>query len=422
MLILLHGIHWAYAFPIGLCWALITLPAFKLLGNLRKKNSLISFFCEVIRYVPKEIDYKDKDENMKGKISVVTGSNTGIGKATATCLYRKGCHVILACRNEAKAQQAISSIIQSTKEVIEKGNANPYPFAKEGKISYAPLDLSELDSVRKFPAYLSNQLKIDHVDILINNAGLNEQGITCHDYYERKGLNYVFAVNYLGHFVLTLQLLPFFDKSKSREPKIVNLASVMHEFGFCEKHLLDESFTNYKQSNFLSALFDWRSYYNDSKLAMILFTYELQRRIMLSNNQARRKIRVLSVSPGAVYSDIWRGMNSIFRKFILDPFMSAMFLSNEQGCITSVAAATIKYQDINPKEKDIDGVLDYPPYLQPYYLTPFKILFPFEILGPYVGYCQVKPRLPKDYKDVCKLLWDLSVKYSKESGDILKEE
>ena len=143
---------------------------------------------------------------------------------------------------------------------------------------------------------------------------------------------------------------------------------------------------------------------------------------MLSNNQARRKIRVLSVSPGAVYSDMWRGMNSIFRKFILDPFMSAMFLSNEQGCITSVAAATIKYQDINPKEKDIDGVLDYPPYLQPYYLTPFKILFPFEILGPYVGYCQVKPRLPKDYKDVCKLLWDLSVKYSKEKGDILKEE
>lgn len=443
----MHACHWIYAFPLTLGWALLTLPIFTILQYLEKKLTIkdpkdpflfsLSFvfskLFSILKYFPKEIQYLDQNTNLKGKIAIVTGSNTGIGKATATCLYRKGCHVILACRNEAKAKDAISSIIQSTKDeeinninknshLHTKKNGNEknryplsslYPFAKDGKISFAPLDLSELDSVKKFPTYLSKELQINHIDILINNAGLNEQGVTCHDYYEKKGLNYVFAVNYLGHFVLTLRLLPFLEKSRSREPRIVNLASVMHEFG--SEHF-EESFTSYKQKNFLFDLFDWRSYYSDSKLAMIMFTYELQRRLFLSNNEERRKIRVLSVSPGAVYSDIWRGMNNIFRKFILNPFMSATFLSIEEGCATSVAAATIDYQELNlsSKEKDVDGILKYPPYLQPYYLTPFKLLFPFEILGPYVGYCQVKPRLPKDYKAVAKLLWELSLRYSKE--------
>ncbi|KAJ8986233.1 hypothetical protein NQ317_009939 [Molorchus minor] len=149
---------------------------------------------------------------LDGKTAVVTGSNTGIGKVTAQDFFQRGARVIMACRNLEKANEAVKDIKEncSTQENV-------------GELIATELDLSSLKSVRNCAKHLLDTEK--RIDLLINNAGV----MMCPKTITEDGYEMQFATNHLGHFLLTLLLLP--KISQSTPARIVNVSSIAHERG-----------------------------------------------------------------------------------------------------------------------------------------------------------------------------------------------
>ncbi len=148
------------------------------------------------------------------------------------------------------------------------------------------LDLSDLESVRKFAAAFLRRHK-GRLDVLVNNAGV--PGISGKT---KQGYNLTFGVNFLGHWLLTHLL--FTSLCETPNSRVVNLSSVMHYY--CDPAGLEGEALNKKLSS------TTRKTYGMSKLAMILLTVELHRRFQLENATATS----IAVNPGAVNSDIWR--------------------------------------------------------------------------------------------------------------------
>jgi NAD(P)-dependent dehydrogenase (short-subunit alcohol dehydrogenase family) len=183
--------------------------------------------------------------SQQGKLAVITGATGGLGFQTALALAEAGAEVVLTGRNEAKGQAALNNI-----RAI-------YPKAD---ISYEHLDLNSLASVKAFAENFTR--RNTSLDLLINNAGVMAPPSrqTTADGFELQ-----FGTNYLSHFALTAQLLPLLKKGK--QPRVVNLSSLAHRFG---KIQLDD--LNWERSYKA-----WPSY-GQSKLAMLMFAFELQRR------------------------------------------------------------------------------------------------------------------------------------------------
>ena len=183
-----------------------------------------------------------------GKTVVVTGANTGIGKETALDLVKRGAKVILACRDEQRATDAAKDIIAET---------------GSDKVLVRIVDLSSFESVRAF-ARLINETE-ERLDILVNNAGFIGSYQLTKDGYES-----IFQVNYLSHFLLTLLLL---DKMKKSVPsRIVNVSALAHEFKSANLQLDDFVLSKEKVSQGFER-------YAQSKLAQVVFTKELSRRL-----------------------------------------------------------------------------------------------------------------------------------------------
>ncbi|RLN55468.1 hypothetical protein BBJ28_00026174, partial [Nothophytophthora sp. Chile5] len=147
--------------------------------------------------------------SQKGKVAIVTGANSGIGYETALQLARHGAHVVLACRNEARGQQAeanIREILASTSDA--------------GTVEFKQVDVSDLSSVQSFSEEF---MKTHHrLDLLVNNAGVMAVPYSkTVDGYERQ-----FATNHLGHFALTAQLFSLLKQSASS--RVVNTSSYVH--------------------------------------------------------------------------------------------------------------------------------------------------------------------------------------------------
>ncbi|KAK9687758.1 short chain dehydrogenase [Popillia japonica] len=181
--------------------------------------------------------YSEKSKTrLDGKTAVVTGSNTGIGKETAKDLYKRGATVILACRNSERAENAIKDIIDATKEVPNVGklrlvelNLSSLKSIREccskllpnvGKLRLVELNLSSLKSIRECCSKLLHNY--DRIDLLINNAGI----MSCPYGKTEDGFEIQFGTNHLGHFLLTLLLLPRI--MKSTPARIVNVSSVAY--------------------------------------------------------------------------------------------------------------------------------------------------------------------------------------------------
>jgi len=179
-----------------------------------------------------------------GKIAIVTGANSGIGYFTALELARAGARVIIASRSETKGLAAAAAINAE----ISGTNA-----------SFERLDLASLASVAGFASSVSQRLTA--LDILINNAGVMAlpSRQTTEDGFEMQ-----FGVNYLGHFALTAQLLPLLRKSTGA--RTVQLSSLAHRGGKID-------FSDLQASRYSA----WKVY-SQSKLAMLIFALELQRR------------------------------------------------------------------------------------------------------------------------------------------------
>ena len=258
---------------------------------------------------------------MHDKTVLITGANDGIGRATAEKLAAHGAHVVLACRDDAKAQRAAKEIIEKT------GNHN---------IDTLPLDLSSLASVRAASEeFLSEHPKLD---VLINNAGVYTDKLELtEDGYELQ-----FAVNHLGHYLLTLNLLPAVQCCRHCS-RVINVSSALHKKGVLDfNNLRGEK----KQYNGSEA-------YAQSKLANVLFTMELDRRFGrdLTTNCLHPGVvgtRLANKKAGALTSAVW----SMYKPFARDP---------ERGAATSVyLAASPEVHDVSGRYFDEDQCLQKP--------------------------------------------------------------
>lgn len=241
--------------------------------------------------------------SQKGRIAIVTGANTGIGFETAKVLAGKGIKVIMACRNREKAKAAKQSILRK------------YPAA-DAEIMI--VDLSRLKSVRSFAkAFL---MAYDQLDLLINNAG-----IMIPPYSKTEdGFESQMGINYFSHFLLTG--LMFDTISNTGNSRIVTLASNAHKKGSINFENLNWE----KEYSRLKA-------YNQSKLACLMFAYELQRRI------EKAGINTLSVAahPGVSITELVRHIPG-WLLFLGRPVTALMTHSPAKGALPVLLAALDK--------------------------------------------------------------------------------
>lgn len=225
-------------FVVGTLLTLLAGFGVFLLVSKQRKNNLAQ---------PTATDWTtDNIPDLTGKIAIVTGSNSGIGYETARALAQKGATVVMACRNLQKANDAASQIRQT----------NP-----SGLVAVMELDLGDLESVRRFAAAF--QERYGQLDLLINNAGIMvpPYGKT------PQGFETQLGVNHLGHFALTGLLLNMLLQTP--ESRIVTVSSIAHRFGSIDFDDLHWERKGYKPN----------PAYGQSKLANLLFTYELQRKL-----------------------------------------------------------------------------------------------------------------------------------------------
>lgn len=180
--------------------------------------------------------------NLTGKNIIVTGATSGLGKEIARVLAEKGATVIMAVRNIDKAKTVCEEIIDL------------HPSAK---LAIKKLDLSSLQSIKQFSLEINSEY--DHLDILINNAGV----MYCPYSKTQDGFEMQMGTNHFGPFALTLQLLPLL--SKTPNARIVNTSSLAHLTGNI----------NFDDINWENRKYKTMQAYADSKIANLYFSYEL---------------------------------------------------------------------------------------------------------------------------------------------------
>ncbi|KAH8275610.1 hypothetical protein KR026_011491, partial [Drosophila bipectinata] len=253
---------------------------------------------------------KKTDET--GKVVIVTGCNTGIGKETVLELAHRGATVYMACRDMNKCDQARKEIIETT------DNHNIFSLQ---------LDLSSMESIRNFVTrFKSKETKLH---ILINNAGVMDiPRLVTKDGFEMQ-----IGVNHMGHFLLTLLLI---DVLKASAPsRIVVVSSLAHRFGTIKVNDLNSE-KSYSR----------KFAYAQSKLANVLFTRELAKRLRGSG------VTVNALHPGVVDTELFRSMRFFgwrIIKFISRPVYWIFFKTPKSGAQTTLYAA------LDPKLENVSG-------------------------------------------------------------------
>jgi NAD(P)-dependent dehydrogenase (short-subunit alcohol dehydrogenase family) len=235
-----------------------------------------------------------------GRVAVVTGANTGLGYETAAALAAKGAHVVLAVRNLDKGKDAAARIAQTT------------PGAK---VDLQELDLTSLDSVRA----AAEQLKSDHdaIDLLINNAGVmfTPKSTT------KDGFELQFGTNHLGHFAFTGLLL---DRMLATPgSRVVTVSSVGHRFA--RQGIRFDDLQSDRDYSRVGA-------YGQAKLANLLFTYELQRRL------AGTQTIATAAHPGGSRTELTRNLPPLVGA--VTRLVEPLFQGPDMGGLPSLRAAT----------------------------------------------------------------------------------
>lgn len=253
--------------------------------------------------------------SLAGKTVLITGSTNGIGKETAFQLAEKGARIVMACRNVKLAQQVADEI----------HSRHPHATVVVGP----PLDLRSMDSVH---AFAQHYLEHDGpIHILINNAGAFEAD----PYYTPEGVGGLCQVNYLGPFTLTRLLERRIIQSAPS--RIVTVSSVTHRFSSIGPPTT--FLTNWKQG----------SNYGNSKLANVLFAFEMERRMEQAGID---NVHSCAVDPGAVASSIWNNQ-SMFRKGPINWVIRNLYAPNEEGAKAVVHAATVPWEVERQKAREI---------------------------------------------------------------------
>jgi NAD(P)-dependent dehydrogenase (short-subunit alcohol dehydrogenase family) len=240
----------------------------------------------------------------RGKLAVVTGATGGLGYQTALGLAQAEAEVVLTGRNDAKGREAISKIRKQL---------------PDAKISFEALDLANLASVADFAQRFATAHS--SLDLLINNAGVMALPTrqTTADGFEMQ-----FGTNYLGHYALTAQLLPLLRSA--HQPRVVNLSSIAHRTGFIH-------FSDLQGERLYSP---WKAY-NQSKLAMLMFALELQRR----SDTAGWNLMSNASHPGWARTDLFANGPGFGLISLASQFAAPLFSqSAESGALPTLFAAT----------------------------------------------------------------------------------
>ena len=239
-----------------------------------------------------------------GRIALITGANSGIGLEAARMLAANGAHVVLACRSRPKAEAARKAILADT---------------ASGEVSLVDLDLSSLASTATAAAEVRS--RFERLDLLVNNAGVMATP------YERTvdGFELQFATNHLGHAALTAHLLPALVATEGS--RVVNISSLAHRMGRIDFDDL-QSERRYRP---------WRAY-GQSKLANLLFTFELQRRL----DAAGAGTIAVAAHPGISETNLVNSTGGIGgRLMALTSSLTKVFSQNAHaGALPMVRAAT----------------------------------------------------------------------------------
>lgn len=245
--------------------------------------------------------------NLDGKLCVITGATSGIGRATAVTLADRGARLALLYRDRDRAEETVAEILDQT------GNKAVELFMA---------DLGSQEQIRRVAAQILDRCPEIHV--LLNNAGLVELRRS----ETVDGIETTWAVNHLGPFLLTHLLL---DRIRASAPaRIINVSSEGHRIGSLDFDDLE----NRKRYRSMRV-------YGQSKLANLLFTYELARRLEGTG------VTVNAVHPGAVATRL--GQQNGFFSRLLTRTLHAFFLTPEQGAFTSIYLAR------TPELSDVSG-------------------------------------------------------------------
>ena len=241
--------------------------------------------------------------DQSGRIAVVTGASSGLGEVTARELARAGADVVMAARDTAKLERVASGIRSS---------------APAAQLEVAQLDLADLASVRSFATRISAER--DHLDLLINNAGVMAppRRLT------KDGFESQLGTNHLGHFALTGLLLK--SLLVAPEPRVVTLSSAAHRIGSIRWDDLqwERGYNN------------WRAY-GQSKFANLLFCFELQRRA----TAAGTALASLASHPGYSATNLqFAGPARFYEKAIMAVGNKVVAQSAEMGALPTLYAAT----------------------------------------------------------------------------------
>jgi NAD(P)-dependent dehydrogenase (short-subunit alcohol dehydrogenase family) len=264
---------------------------------------LATGFTTAAAFEPKSAWTLDDMPSQRGRIYLVTGGTSGIGFESAKALAAAGAQVIIASRSPEKGQEAIAAIRRET---------------PQADVRFEAFDLASLGSVHALGERLAATLP--RLDGLINNAGLMEppERSVSVDGYEMQ-----FAVNYLGHFALTAEVLPLLKKSDA--PRVVTLSSIAARRG--RLHFDDLQFEQ---------AYDAGAAYQQSKLACLMFAKELQRR----SDAAGWGLHSIAAHPGVSRTDLLAhrtGISGMVRRNL-----SFLFQPAAQGALPILYAATAR--------------------------------------------------------------------------------
>lgn len=243
----------------------------------------------------------DQIPSLTGTKIVVTGANSGIGLETTRYLAAADATVIMACRRRDRADKAVNDIRSTT---------------AKGELIVMELDLGRLASIATFADQLSTT--VSSIDVLVNNAGVMalDRGVT------EDGFETHFGINHLGHFALTNTILPLLESGGNG--RVVNVSSMGHRPGRVD--LDDPMYERRRYSR-------WGAYFQ-SKLANLLFTRELERRL----RQAGASTTAVAAHPGTARTELGK-LGTSLTNTVMRTFTPVLVRTGVEGAVSQVRAA-----------------------------------------------------------------------------------
>jgi NAD(P)-dependent dehydrogenase (short-subunit alcohol dehydrogenase family) len=226
-----------------------------------------------------------------GRTAVVTGANSGLGIATVEALAGAGAHVVLAVRDPERGAAAAAGV--------------------RGSVEVRRLDLADLGSVREFAASWQGDL-----DLLVNNAGV----MNIPESATKDGFETQFGTNHLGHFALTNLLLPHITD------RVVTVSSGAHRMPGSPR-------IHFENLNLTGEYAPMKAY-SQSKLANLLFTLELQRRLTESGSA----VRATAAHPGYAATNLQSHDGSALRRLLMRAGNRFVAQDNKAGALPTLYA------------------------------------------------------------------------------------